>query len=398
MMTEEFHGQVNMSKRICIVDKVCTVLLMIFVVLSSVGTYFENYESSQYTYFAFATTILAFFLSLYYHPEKNDNISTEVTFYVLLTILGFMSTMVNGNAELSYLLWNLKYYFVAMTLYRICIWAMPIRILFWGFVAYLGEQILLGTNIRLLTLNVSRNIISIHLLILFVFYALALYNQHKEHRLWIPLIMSSVIVLWTGCRSGIVAFLTLIVGLFLCTFRSEKSVTRRGLSKHPFIIIVLVVLASIALIAYIVKTGKVDYIFQMLNEKNGITILSDSRFEIIKESLSACIKNPIYLLFGPNFSTIHTVTALSGNPHNSFIFGYGHYGLIFLIYVMVRFATSIVSFMKKRSIWGFVLIAIVVRIFSDSTAFYGILDPIIFYFIFEYFLSAPNHIKVIVHK
>lgn len=372
-------------------DKVVTMLIITFFMLPILSNYWVFFTATVFTYLGFIIAVIAGLISLNYNPQAQNKSITEALFYSVVSVLYLLSILYNGNSEFSYMLWNLKYALIAVALTRTKIWIQPARIAFWTMGLFLIVQMRTGINIRLLTLVVTRNAISIHLMVFCIIYIIALKEKYIQ-RCWVPALVSLYITIWTGSRSGIIAFSVMLIGLLVISFKSNIK-KKKPLRKK--IIIGTIFLAVTGTLVYsIIITNQVDYYLGMLTEKKNSTLAEDVRFIMIADYLKECTSGIGNFIFGASFDSIPSISYYSGNPHNSYVHAYGNYGLIFLLIVLYRTIRALVYYWKKRNIFFILLIALSLRAFGDIAGFYGIFDPFFYYFIFEFFISGkPKFLK-----
>lgn len=379
-------------------DKILSVFVMLFFVLTMLPSYENSADMSLYTYIGFFISAISCTLALLWHKEKWHFIKTEISLYCFIEVLYCLSILVNGNSQISYLIWNSKYFFIAMVLFRINIWLFPVRVSFWGLILFFIQQIIMGTNIRDITFGVSRNVISIHLLIVSIIYVLALNKKKLSHRGWIPIAVSCLVTVWTGSRSGMLSFFVLLVGVIFWGKMDNNGSKRlkRQNKMHSILIFGVCALGVSVIFNYLSNTGRINYFLSMFNEKRNLNILEDVRFDVIGDYLLKSVSSPISLLFGAKFSSIQSIYSLENNLHNSYLFAYGNYGLVFFLLIIINIIRSMIYFSKEKNISLIFLLSICIRIFSDIAAFYGILDPLLYFFIFEVvLLKKQMRIKIV---
>lgn len=131
-----------------------------------------------------------------------------------------------------------------------------------------------------------------------------------------------------------------------------------------------------------------ELIFSRFIEKSDTDLQDEPRYLMNMEYLSN-LNNPMSFLFGAGFDKCPTI-AFYNNPHNTFVYIHGNYGIIWLLVWTFVFIKSILLFVKtKQWLPCFYIAAILIRLTSDTLAGPGVLDIILFYFI----LSNYNNVR-----
>ena len=111
--------------------------------------------------------------------------------------------------------------------------------------------------------------------------------------------------------------------------------------------------------------------------------LQDSRTDINQDYISKSTNSLSYVLFGSPLLDIPSIAEVEGNPHNSFIrlhVYYGLFGFIFVIFILI--STVIKLLINSQYLLLYFTISLLIRSATDSAAFHGALDPLIFFSVF----------------
>ena len=376
---------------VAINDRIASILLLTFFMSIIASDYWIQFTTPFYSYVGLTLSTFAALIAIITHAEFQKFLNYEVPFYTFILAMYLLSILYNNNSAITYLLWYMKYIFAALALSRIQLWLLPTRVIFWTFSIYFLVQIYSDVNIRMLTIDVSRNVISIHLLLLCVLYILAL-EKTQVNRTWIPAFVSVFISVWTGCRSGIIATFVVLIGVILWICKYENNSNRKKTSKKSIVVICMFIGASIIVAGIILGSEQSGYYFAMLKEKQTSNFISDPRFSIIAGYLQASSSSIGNFLFGAPFHSVPLISYLHNNPHNSFLFAYGNFGLAFLIIIVFKIARALICYAKRKNIYLILLLGITIRSFTDVAGFYGIYDPLFYYFAYEYFLVRKGYV------
>lgn len=242
-----------------------------------------------------------------------------------------------------------------------------------GFLIWFSAYALAGLEAEKF-FRVSRNFISIFLLLILSIYYIFCWRDNRKPTLFIPFIIF-VLSVWAGGRSGIaVSFFVFASSLFFIEKRNSKK-----------LLIILMGLSSlVCLMLFFESIISLDLAFERFSRLG----LDSVRWDINRVYYNEAFNNIKNLMFGVPLEEINLISSLGSNPHNSFIALHLNYGLLGFVFVITLLLITIVFlFYNKLWIVIIVFVACISRSFFDISAFYGPLDPIVYsiFFIFIYF-------------
>ncbi len=216
--------------------------------------------------------------------------------------------------------------------------------------------------------SVSRNFISVVLLICTGYQIISSYQNNKRPSL-ILLLLSLIVAIWSIGRSGISTYLFLLICYpFISNLKFHYKV----------MFITFIVLTCVALYIYLYESLFVTAIsrFQTMG-------FEDIRETVNKDYFFTTIQSPLNVLIGTPLTTIKSMFYVDYNPHNSFIRLHIFYGLFGFIIVISTLITSLFKYLVNGNyIFMIMLIALIFRSAVDSTSFHGPLDILIYFFLF----------------
>lgn len=217
----------------------------------------------------------------------------------------------------------------------------------------------------------SRNFISVLLLIGCSYHYISSYQNNLKPSFLI-VFFSLIISLWAIGRSGIIVFsiLTIFYPIYLKISNVKKTLMILS-------IFILTVFIFIFFSELLIEVGLSRF------ESMGV---ESERNDINSDYISSSLSSLQNLFFGPPYSTINSIVHVELNPHNSFIRLHTYYGLVGFVFFIVAYALAVKYYIKgKNLIFLFLLFALTIRSYLDSTAFHGPFDPIIYFLIFYNF-------------
>lgn len=217
---------------------------------------------------------------------------------------------------------------------------------------------------------VSRNFISVLLLIVIGYHYISAF-QNKRNPSIIITILSSFISVWAGGRSGIIVFSLLLITF---PFFANLSVFKK--------ILIIFTITMVVVLAYNSFSNTLfEVAIYRLNASNSFQ--DEDRSNMNLEYVNSAINSVTYFFSGVPLKSIESMRSVDFNPHNSFIRLHIYYGIIGFLIVIVLIINSFFLFFKQKNYLYLILFtALLFRSAVDSTAFHGPLDPLIFYFLF----------------
>lgn len=216
--------------------------------------------------------------------------------------------------------------------------------------------------------DVSRNFISVLLLIGLSYHVIACAQNEKKPSLLI-FIMSLIIAIWATGRGGIIVFSILLL-------------------SYPFIIktktyLKLIILFFIVSLVVYGFYNFYDLLFEFGFGRFDDMGLDGDRPLMNAEYISKSFDNIYNFIFGSNLSQIPSIFEVDNNPHNSFIRLHVYYGIIGFFAMIVALSVSVFKLFKNKNyILLLVFLMILFRSFLDSIAFHGPMDPLIYFIVF----------------
>lgn len=229
----------------------------------------------------------------------------------------------------------------------------------------------------------SHNGISIVILIACISLYIILSNENKKISL-VPAVFTALISIWGIGRSGIISSLILLFGLFFVTFQAK--------AKNFFILIIF-----ISYLIYLFQEAFLGFAIDYLYAGNAIENYIIRVGTLEDEVRIGMWSNYFYNLdifrfvFGVNVVEDPWSDKVINeyNYHNSFISFHSQTGLMGLITIVILIF-SLFSFFRTNKVFFFLLLALILRIFTDNVMFFGRFDFIIYFFIF-YLLKSVKY-------
>lgn len=312
---------------------------------------------------------------------KQINISRWILVTFFLTILMFISILVNGNASYYELIWTWSYMGVALLFTKSEINSFAIERVYFLVMAIFAFDIVTGVNPQNALSSGSGNNIATYVLFYVILLYMKRYEEGKKIILW-PCITAVLFAIWGNGRAGLLASITLAILVISYRFIFEK----KGKVKTLIIIVILILSARFILFHYM---G--EYINTFIYKMNRYGTES-IRTAIWGEYFQKITSNLIYLIFGAPTMDCHWASLYNGNLHNAFLVAHAKYGLIVFIYIVYSMLQVSCRFIKKKN--GYLIIFVMVwfiRSMFDWTGFPGIFDVLFWYFVIK--AKEPNRFQ-----
>ena len=359
----------NCIKRKTFFDTFTTMYLLLYFLLDYINQVYSlfsnNLLSLLYMFSSVALLLVLFFV-------KNSVLSTKTLIFILATYSSLIfSSMYNTNVNLTFIILYSKFILFALLLLYTKINFDLSRIVMYLFFIFHLLFIFSNRNADELFINLSRNNVSIYLILFISFYYISAFQNSKKISFW-PSLLSVIISAWSSSRGGVIS--TSI--LFILTFFNYNTYKK----KSSYVAICFLIIFALQSIFFqelfymnIVERFNQDH-------SSGIT-----RLDIISQYVRLSSMSFYDSLFGSNLNSIPYIYLLKGNPHNSFVNLHAVFGLLYFLIVIYILLLTIVYYFKSKSILFLVLIAIVLRSLTDIPLFGGIYDIIFLYTVFYYF-------------
>lgn len=366
-------------------NSILTILVIAYFLLYIADSYIIV-DATLTTYSAFFVSVLAFLIILI-SPRKQGLLQEEILFYSLILIMHAVSIIHNQNISYGSLILVMKHFFIAMVLARVKLDKAITKITYYALSVYFLYLMITGFDVTLFSLSVSQNAISLHLALFLSLFILSSSDDDFLNR-WITAGIALIVSIWTGCRGGIIACGTILIGVYYCALKKTdyKHVTLKNLLV--FAGAILITAAGLVYISN--KIGFEKYLFMLTRDRASMR--GNIRFTMIEEYIQAATRSITNFLFGAPLSDSAWISHYGNNPHNSYIYAHAHFGLLFLIIIIFLIIKNGYKYIKNKDLLGFVLAGLLLRAFSDSPAFPGIYDAIIYLLIFEMPLFARKNL------
>jgi len=352
-------------------DKVATILILLYFLLTISNTYCNIINESLSWYIGL---IIAAFAAGYSIISSGVLLRRkELFFYVIILYLHFFSILYNGNTSITSPIQYLRHIFIAISLTRVKLWDKAVKLVYYCFCFYFVLAIIRGLDAEMVTAaNVSRNAISMHLLIFEILLLLS-YKERIDKKIIFAEIVAIAVIVWTGSWSGLIASGILFVGT-LKRF-SSKSNKRKIIVGTAFIF-------ALVICVVLLRSGFVysDYMYYF-TEKLGRSIFKNVRFVIIFEFFEKAFSSIGNFIFGPILSSLSSTRIYAYNPHNSYLLAYGNFGLVFFIMIILKICIALKKYWKTDNLMFFMLLSLSLRSFTDVSAFPSIYDSLFYFFI-----------------
>lgn len=230
-------------------------------------------------------------------------------------------------------------------------------------IVYLAAM-LMGADPNTLMVVGSRNNISVVLLlILCLYYLVAVSNQNRDVSV-APSILCFVACVMAEGRAGVLVSLFIVVVTVLRKLLRSK----RNVVKSVILILVLIAVAGVVVYLF---WGSIQLVLDRFKD-DGFT--EDGRQSLLSEYFAGLGSSVGNLLFGVPFEEYHWLSHFE-NPHNSFVLLHSRFGLIAFLFVVGALIRSCCIFFRQRKFFLLLItLALAVRSITDSICFSGIVD------------------------
>lgn len=354
---------------------IITLLVSAFLILSFLPTYLPNFSQKFGWYGGLVCIIFASLLTV---KQYDFMLYTyEIVCYLLILFVFFLSIEYNNNVNISSVFQYLRYILAAIVLGRTQLNRKIVRNCYYLFCIYFLFNMVLRVDPTTLCYGgVSRNIISIHLICILIIYIIILYREKKMYNAILPSLICLLICIWTGCRSGILSTIFIIYGVLLYGINIDK--------KRKIILFIFIVILGLGGVYFMVANkSKLAYLLYHLSGKENIK--NNPRWVYLTEYFCN-IKNSILdMMFGGRLKMVSSAGFGTNNfnLHNSFVMGHAKMGIGFIIFICFEIVRKSVLYSKKNKVFLFLLLAIIIRSFSDGVAFNGLYDILYYLFLIE---------------
>lgn len=337
-------------------------------------TFFRFYFDSE-TITKLATGFLIFYGLLYFTIYrkllKGLAINALLSTVFIFTIFNSIFSKNNTAATLIFFLVNLGF---SISILAKNLNPKIAEINFYFYCAFFLILIFNGKNPESV-FNVSRNFISIFVILIIGIYYIACQQNNIYPKIQIPL-LGLLICIWGTGRAGILSLSIITISTLLL---SQKNKTLKTVC----------IFSALAILRIGIEQGNTyPSIFIETFDRFNRLGLEDVRNNINRSYLIEITSDFSNFIIGAELNSIQDIVAVNGNPHNSFIRLHTNYGIFGLTIIIV---TIIISLFKaltfKKYVLAIIGAATIFRSFFDVASFYGPLDVIIFYIIISQFIK-----------
>ena len=130
-----------------------------------------------------------------------------------------------------------------------------------------------------------------------------------------------------------------------------------------------------------------SHVFSRFYQRKSVATEDEPRAIMIMQYLGNCTSLED-VLFGETLSRSALISGFNTNPHNSYINIHAHYGIIGLLMVLIAFFWNLKDGLRKGEwLYVFMIISVIIRIFTDTVVGAGPLDAIVYYLIIKRYLE-----------
>lgn len=326
---------------------------------------------------SFVYSALSISLTFYFILFKFKSYSKIQLFSLCILLFGCITSVFTINYRLQDYILNIQYIGIAMIPLFYKLELNLVKYALYALLTFFLFQIFNGINPNDI-FSVSRNSISIFLIISCSYYIIASIQNRKEYDLW-PIFLSFFISVWAVGRGGIISMALLVTCLPYC---------RQQRFSFKVVFIYFIFLLSIWYI-YILYADSV--LSLAISRMDSMGFDPNGREDVNSEYLKFATSSVLYFVFGVNLPGNPVFEALDLNPHNSFIRLHIYYGLGGFIVIVFLLVKSFFKYaMMKNLTFILLLLVLLIRSSVDSSAFHGPFDGLIYYFIFFVMYNQNN--------
>ena len=324
--------------------------------------------------------ILTSLISLFY--SRLDRLKIHYNFNIATLWLGFIVLcfiiqVINSTIEpvFLYLFAAPAFaYFILENKFDSKIIYLPILVISIFFVAFISS----GQDLNKVFPHTSRNYISVLMITNTALINLVEIRQFRKITIW-PSILTLIFSLFATGRAGIICSTLLFIGTIFCRF--DKLSSNRKILYFFIILIPSGILIILFLDSIKIVFERMDFFTRF--EKFGV--IDDTR----KLLLQSYIDNIDFksLLLGYNYDTNPLFVKYVLNPHNSYIRLHHYVGILFFPIILYLLYTLFKLFSQNK-LYFIILIALLIRGWTDSIFFLSEYDFFIVLFILIIYKSV----------
>jgi hypothetical protein len=334
----------------------------------------EQIQAKSMSRVTFIIILLGFLLLF---AQKRLPLSTLLIILILVIQMS-LSVFLLGSTNVLRILKSVQFILIAVLLvgfklnYQIILFSFSLHV---GFFAY---QMFIGSNPNLI-FAASRNMVSVIMLIQTSLLYLTLIGNNRRIT-FIPALINLYMCLWAVGRSGIVSSLILLFGVSYVILKQDDK-WKKSLGVLIFGLIIIFVFYSFQTVV----SSSGSFLKTIVVARDNFLsrgLESSGRVSIINEYIRSATSNIRYFIFGVPSTSSEIFIDFNSNFHNSYLRLHSNYGLLGFLLIMIMILVALINLIREKSILHVaLLLALLVRISTDTIAFVGITDPLLFYFI-----------------
>lgn len=357
-------------------ESIASILVMLFVV-----TFILDQKSQAWGEINWIIGIMGL-LSLIDFEMKDFKV---ILIIIAMLFSGFLSIVYTKNSDLYSVVVGLKYIGISILLYKHKVNFKYTRTLFYSVSLFFFYYMFNGIDPSDIFLS-SRNMLSV---IMIFCTSLIFISNDVANLSPYYVIINSIICIWAAGRSGIVASFIILLG-FLWIHYSKH---RRKILKTVFLVII--VISSINFLVPEVRDSVVSNYNSSINYFKLKGFESDERNLLRQQYVEEIKENPVSLFLGVNKKKNAYFSLFGYNLHNSYLDLHSNYGLLGVLIIFVGLIVVFRNLYRSKDYFKILLLtSLLLRIYTDTIAFRGIFEVLIYYFIF-YFSNTTNQRKFV---
>ncbi|MDF2801230.1 MAG: hypothetical protein K0S61_1133 [Anaerocolumna sp.] len=309
--------------------------------------------------------------------------SRIILLLIILYLFAILSSIYSNNYRVQDYVLPLQYFGVALLL---IVYKLNYKVVRFSFIIYsvfFLYNIATGIHPDYVFSGVSRNNISINMILHSVLMYISMYQNRRVIKLY-PVIITAVLSFWGIGRSGIISSLALLLGIiFYIQIYTDRS--RKFIKMLSIFLIVISAYLGLTTVFY-------DIILNNAFHRTLLTGLLDPyRAMIITEYVSKCLSSIGAFAFGVPLDNNYIFSLFDYNLHNSFIRLHAYYGFFGFIMILILIVRCISEYIKKRNmLYLFLLGVLLLRMSTDIAGFHGPYDPLIYFFLLNDYIFKKN--------
>lgn len=354
------------------IDLIFSVIIFLYFFLIFLD-YFFDIRMIRYINFGMSFSVLYFMYNKYDENKKN------IVIIILLMVFMFVSSVHTGNKNLYGIIMSTSYFLMGLNIVNTKLDLRIFTVSFYLHAAILLFSLLITEDANTIFNNISRNYISVIMLLQYSLLYLAHYMRGKVIGIAPSFLVLFVAVLSMG-RSGIISASILFVGSLFILYKQQRD--------HVFLIrkeikVLIFIIAGITLFAiFSDKVNILDNFETIIRRLENLNISENVRMDILMEYIRR-LSRLDNLLLGVDLSKVPIFRRWDLNLHNSFLHLHANFGIMGVLLVLFGFAKSAYYFLKGKEFLLLVLLAsLIFRSLTDKLAFSGIFDSILIAMIF----------------